>query len=279
MTRGGSVGGIARIVRGLTKVARNPRVAMRVLWPRFSPITTGSPDPEARRIARWSFGALDREPVTAVFPGIETIDVNVIRTFDRQPGMSLDPSEILILAAMVRLLKPRRLLEIGTFDGNTTLNLAANCPSGARVFTLDLPADWGGDFALDVPSLQENAVVGDITGIQFRDSPLRDRITQLFDDSARFDWDRFAPFDLIFIDGCHTYDYVRSDTLNALRVLRPGGTLVWHDYGMLEDVSRAVDETAGQISVRALQGTRLAVGFPRTPPPERPPSPPGMAFP
>lgn len=185
-----------------------------------------------------------------------------MRSFDQQPGMSLDPAEVLVLSAMVRLLEPRKILEIGTYDGNTTLNLAANSPSDARIFTLDLPADWRGDFALEVPGIQNNAAVGDITGIQFRDSPLRDKITQLFDDSACFDWDRFAPFDLVFIDGAHTYDYVRSDTRNALRVLRPGGTLVWHDYGMLEDVSRLVDETAAHIRVHAIQGTRLAVGFP-----------------
>lgn len=235
---------------------------MRVLWPRFRPTASVSPDPEARRIARWSFGSLEREPAHAVLPGIETMDVRVMRSFDRQPGMSLDPAEVLVLSAIVRLLKPQKILEIGTYDGNTTLNLAANSPSDARIFTLDLPADWRGNFALEVPGIQNNAAVGDITGIQFRDSPLREKITQLFDDSARFDWDRFAPFDLVFIDGAHTYDYVRSDTRNALRVLRPGGTLVWHDYGMLEDVSRLVDETAAQIRVHSIQGTRLAIGFP-----------------
>ena len=253
---------MARIGRGLLKIARNPGVAFRVLWPRLRPVASHSPDPEARRIARWSFGSLEREPAAAVLPGIEAMDVRVMRSFDRQTGMSLDPAETLVLSAMVRLLEPRRILEIGTYDGNTTLNLAANSPSDARVFTLDLPPDWRGDFALGVPGIQDNAAVGDITGIQFRDSPLRSKITQLFDDSARFDWDRFAPFDLIFIDGAHTYDYVRSDTRNALQALRPGGTLVWHDYGMLEDVSRVVDETARHVRTHAIQGTRFAVGFP-----------------
>ena len=262
MTEANRAGGVARIGRGLVKIARNPGVAFRVLWPRFRPIASGSPDPEAQRIARWSFGSLEREPAADVLPGIESMDVRVMRSFDRRPGMSLDPSEVLVLSAIVRLLEPQRILEIGTYDGNTTLNLAANSPPDARVFTLDLPADWAGDFALAVPGILDNAAAGDITGIQFRDSPLREKITQLFDDSARFDWDRFAPFDLIFIDGAHTYDYVRSDTRNALRVLRPGGTLVWHDYGMLEDVSRVVDETAEQVQVRAIRGTRFAIGFP-----------------
>ena len=51
-----------------------------------------------------------------------------------------------------------------------------------------------------------------------------------------------AYFGLVFVDGCHAYDFVHQDTANALRYLRPGGLIVWHDYGMLKDVSRVVDE-------------------------------------
>jgi predicted O-methyltransferase YrrM len=174
----------------------------------------------------------------------------------------MSPSEVLAVGAMVRILKPDRILEIGTFEGNTTVNLAANAPASARVFTLDLPPDWGRRYALDVPDLHVNAATGNLTGRQFIDSPHTDRITQLWGDSAEFDWDAHGPFDFILIDGCHSYEYAVSDTRNALRVLRPGGAIVWHDYGMLEDVSRAVDECSRRIKARAIQGTRLAVGFP-----------------
>ena len=36
----------------------------------------------------------------------------------------------------------RKIIEIGTFDGNTALNIAANTPDEARIFTVDLPKDW-----------------------------------------------------------------------------------------------------------------------------------------
>jgi hypothetical protein len=65
---------------------------------------------------------------------------------------------------------------------------------------------------------------------------------------------------MIFIDGNHYYDYVKSDSENALGCLRAGGLIVWHDYGMIEDVSRAVDELAGRVGVLAIRGTSLAVG-------------------
>lgn len=57
-------------------------------------------------------------------------------------------------------------------------------------------------------------------------------------------------FDLVFLDGYHTYDAVKADIERALRVLRPGGTLACHDYGVQASshggdqfgVTQAVDE-------------------------------------
>ena len=237
-------------------------MAWRTLWPRYGPFAAKAPDAEFRRVIRWSFGRLEREPLNAVFPGIEHTDVRVARSYDREPLLSMTPAEVLAVGAMVRFLQPERLLEIGTFEGNTTVNLAANAPSTAQVFTLDLPPGWNRRYALDIPGIHDNAGVRNHTGRQFLDSSYANRITQLWGDSAEFDWEEHGPYDFILIDGCHSYRYVVSDTRNALRVLRPGGTIVWHDYGMLEDVSRAVDECSRQTSVRAIQGTRLAVGFP-----------------
>jgi predicted O-methyltransferase YrrM len=50
-------------------------------------------------------------------------------------------------------------------------------------------------------------------------------------------------FDLVFIDGLHTYDAVRSDMELSLPKLKQGGTLAFHDYGRPEfGVTQAVDE-------------------------------------
>jgi predicted O-methyltransferase YrrM len=94
---------------------------------------------------------------------------------------------------------------------------------------------------------------------------LSSRIRQVYADSGKMDWSALGgPFELIFIDGCHSEEYVRSDTDNALRQLTAGGVIVWHDYGMIPAVSRVVDELAGRradIRLRVAQGTRLAVGL------------------
>lgn len=253
---------LRRLRNAVRKTVRNPVTAWKMLWPRYGPFAGKAPDAEFRRVIRWSFGELEREPLNALFPGIERTEVRVVRSYDRDPLLSMTPAEVLAVGAMVAFLEPRRLLEIGTFEGNTTINLAANAPSAAHVFTLDLPPDWDRRYVLDVPDIHDNAGVRSRTGLQFLDSSHANRITQLWGDSAEFDWDEHGPYDFILIDGCHSYRYAVSDTRNALRVIRPGGALVWHDYGMLEDVSRAVDECSRHTRVRAIQGTRLAVGFP-----------------
>lgn len=40
---------------------------------------------------------------------------------------------------------------------------------------------------------------------------------------------RIELYDVIFIDGNHSYEQSRNDALNALKVLAPGGTLILHD--------------------------------------------------
>jgi hypothetical protein len=39
--------------------------------------------------------------------------------------------------------------------------------------------------------------------------------------------------DFFFIDGAHSYKYVRSDTLNALKCCHPGSVVAWHDFGRM----------------------------------------------
>jgi len=50
-------------------------------------------------------------------------------------------------------------------------------------------------------------------------------------------------FDLVFIDGLHTYEAVKTDAVNSLRLLKQGGVIFFHDYsGGYPGVRKAVDE-------------------------------------
>jgi len=54
----------------------------------------------------------------------------------------------------------------------------------------------------------------------WKDMDIARRSNLLFGDSASFDYSPYhGRVDLFFIDGAHSYEYVRSDTLNANEVL------------------------------------------------------------
>ena len=48
--------------------------------------------------------------------------------------------------------------------------------------------------------------------------------------------------DLIYIDGGHSYDVVKSDWINAKKLMHKHTVVVFHDYGIEEGVTRTVKE-------------------------------------
>ena len=254
-----------KILKNIPSMVSNPRRAWRLLTRRLVPVGVVWTDPDVYQVVgSRTFGSAPRITLVDAFPGIESVDVSVLRAFDRSIETSLTPHEALAIAAIVRLTNPKRLLEIGTFDGNTTLNLAANASPDAVITTVDLPPNWSGALRYRVPHALDNFTGPASAAAQFQKTAYANRIKQVYGDSAAINWTGLGgPFDLIFIDGSHSYEYVKSDTRNALACLAVGGLVIWHDYGMIEDVSRAVDELNGAVRVFAVRGTRLAVGKPR----------------
>jgi len=221
-------------------------------------------DLEGYRISTWRHGRLPRVHLTRVFPGIDNVKVELLNLYQRKLGLSIDAHELMVLCANERFVEAKNVLEIGTYDGNTTLNLAANVSAGGHVTTIDLPADWDQQFVYDVPESRWNVTNLQRVGAQYQNTPYADRIRQVLGDSAKVDFGHLdPPFDMIFIDGNHFRDYVKKDTENALQHLRPGGVVVWHDYGDIKDVSKVVDEAARHITAYVVRGTRLAVGWHR----------------
>jgi predicted O-methyltransferase YrrM len=175
-------------------------------------------------------------------------------------------TELAVIAAICARRGPATIFEIGTFDGRTTLNLAENSPPGAKIYTLDLPASQI-DATAHTLALGEDAFVRKAaSGARFTSSAHAARITQLYGDSATFD---FLPYrggiDLIFVDASHAYEYVLADSRTALNLIRPGGFILWHDYGTGDwpGVNRALNELhRSEPRLRNLQwieGTSLVV--------------------
>ncbi len=251
------------ISKNIFAALKNPLIAVKLVWRRLFPFGIVPKDPEAYRIGSWSYGNIKRVSLIEIFPGIENADVKILKAYDRDMTTSVDISEITAIASIVKFMGRKNILEIGTFNGNTTLNLAANSSENTTITTVDLPENWIGKYEIEIPDIYKNVTERNSIGAHYKKFPeFSNKITQIFCDSARLEWDKMqTPFDFIFIDGNHHYNYVLNDTKNALLHLSKGGIIIWHDYGMIEDVSKVVDDFSSQMKIFALRGTRLAIGL------------------
>jgi predicted O-methyltransferase YrrM len=251
-------GFVGRSAKKFIREVKSPGDALRFFSRVLLPV-----DPHVRQCHSWIWGRLPRLELSQVMPGIESVSIEILEAYNRALGTTLDIEEAASLFAIVKFSRAKKILEIGTFDGGTALNLAANTSPDAQIVTIDLPPTWSGDFSLSTPKNYQNVTDRMKVGRRFLNTPYEKKIEQVFGDSATIDWSKLpVPFDVVFIDGCHSYDYVAKDTQNALKYVRmEGGLIIWHDYGYFKDVSDVVDEISTKIKVRAIAGTRLAVGF------------------
>lgn len=174
----------------------------------------------------------------------------------------VDDPQRLILAALARGLDCRTFFEIGTNRGRTTWTVARNNPD--LVLTLDVaPAEASAATAYDLGADDRAFFRPDSAcGEAFRGTPETGRITQLWGDSATFDFSPYAgAIDFVYVDGAHTYEYVKSDTARALRLLSPRGSIVWDDYTSGPGVYEYVNELAPSLDrpVFHVFGTRMAI--------------------
>lgn len=144
----------------------------------------------------------------------------------------LEFAEAAYLYDLVRGLDGPSVAEIGRYKGGSTFLLAA---AGARVVSIDLDAARE---RVDAPAL-ERALVR---------SGLRDRVDIVVGDSRSHDAPA-ASFDVVFLDGDHSYEGVRADFDHWWPLLRPGGTLLLHDAARSTPTltPAPVAETAGVI--------------------------------
>lgn len=150
--------------------------------------------------------------------------------------------ELKVICQIVLKHRPSVIFEIGTFEGRTTLNMALNAPE-AQIYTLDLPAAELSNTKMKIEREEEAYVNKVQSGARFVGHPAAARIQQLYGDSATFD---FSPYygtvDLMFVDGSHAYEYVISDTENALKLVKKGGVILWHDYTNWVGVREGLNE-------------------------------------
>jgi predicted O-methyltransferase YrrM len=184
---------------------------------------------------------------------------------------NVSPLELEILSKLVKLADPTVIFEIGTFDGRTTLNLAAHSRPDARVYTLDLPRSGMDQAGLPLAFHDRKYVDKAESGVRFHGTELESKIVQLYGDSAAFDYRPYrGKADFVFVDGSHSYHYVLNDSWSALRMMRGRGLIVWHDYvpsghqcwpGLVRALDELHDNEPAFRGLQHIAGTALAVLF------------------
>jgi hypothetical protein len=168
-----------------------------------------------------------------------------------------------VLVDLVLHYRPAIVLEIGTYFGHTTRKIAeAGAGWGIVVHTLDLPLppEWGYMVGTGMPKSNPELIRRRDVGREYRGLECADRILQWYGDSATWNFSHAAGATFMFIDGSHTYEYVRNDSEKCWDLCLGKGVIVWHDVDATSPgVVRLVSEWR-QIGrpITQIRGTWLA---------------------
>lgn len=183
-----------------------------------------------------------------------------------------------LLVALLRLNNSKRIFEFGTFRGETTHLFCVNSESDAEVISIDLPVSFdslNAEADLDRFDLFSGNDNDDFLR-QFRINKMfpefqhiledeNKRIRLLESDSRDLDPENFAPIDFIFIDGGHSTELIKNDTIKSFKMLSDSGIIVWHDFesSIHTDVTTFLTEFSNENNLRLFHviGTKLAIYF------------------
>jgi hypothetical protein len=150
------------------------------------------------------------------------------------------PQELIVLTKVVDHLKAKRVVEFGTAEGRTALNIALHLPPGGEIITLDLPP---------VPGQNE-------VGFFYWDQPAKTRIKQIFASVDSWDYRPYrASAELVFCDACDRMPGLAAEAYQAFSVVKPGGVILRHDYSTAEGPTRFWEWLARELPVFQIEGT------------------------
>jgi predicted O-methyltransferase YrrM len=127
------------------------------------------------------------------------------------PAIQVTALQGRMLQIFARMMNARRILEVGTLGGYSTIWLARALPEGGRLITLEAAAKHA---AVARKNLKRAGV---LDRVELREGPALDTLPKLEKEGA-------GPFDFIFLDADkeHNAEYLEW----ALRLARPGTVIV-----------------------------------------------------
>tara|TARA_B110001454_G_scaffold179443_1_gene172680 strand:+ start:612 stop:1421 length:810 start_codon:yes stop_codon:yes gene_type:complete len=130
-------------------------------------------------------------------------------------------SDYALLKGLARKFKECRYLEIGTWFGESIVNVASIAKECISL-------------SLSDKELQQHGATKEEISIQGIFLKNLSNVRHIKHNSQTFDFSSIGKFDLIFIDGDHSYEGVKKDTENAFRILKNDNSIIiWHDYSNL----------------------------------------------
>ena len=147
----------------------------------------------------------------------------------------LSDKETNVVVSLMRSVFPRVVIEFGCNRGLTSRRILRDVSSVERYIGIDVPPN----FRTVLPGQQSE--VPKVAGKEaFFDS--RFFMLEIENGSKDLTFDDLEFCDAVFIDGDHSFYGVISDSELARSLLRPGGIIIWHDYGNpTVEVTKAID--------------------------------------
>ena len=141
--------------------------------------------------------------------------------------------EAWILSSLSKISK--NIFEFGTCSGKTTTLMALNSPNDSKIITLTLDSNQAKNLSLDSEdnkvSIRNIINESNYNKFIFSGKEYEKKISVMFMDSRKLNADEYLnKFDLIFIDGGHTYSIIENDSIKAFKMIKTGGIILWHDY-------------------------------------------------
>jgi predicted O-methyltransferase YrrM len=120
------------------------------------------------------------------------------------------------LIKLIESVSPKVMIEFGCNEGVTAKRLLEKVSTIERYIGIDISFDQATD---ETPVNAGWAAAND------------PRFFVLFQNSRSLIDEDLEECDAIFVDGDHSEETVLHESLMARRLIRPGGIIVWHDFG------------------------------------------------
>jgi len=147
----------------------------------------------------------------------------------------LTGSEKMKLLELAAANKTGNFVEIGSYLGASSCFIAAGIKRAGGASKLYCVDTWLNDSMTEGGRDTYGEFLKNTSKYKEFIIPLRntsEAASKIFDDKINF----------LFIDGDHSYEFVKDDIDSWLQKLNSGAVVIFHDYGWAEGVKKAVDE-------------------------------------